>query len=57
MGHRIAYSAEGEIDRKDFGMEFDMLADNRLVVSHEIKIYIEIEVLEQAEQPAAAARA
>jgi polyisoprenoid-binding protein YceI len=57
MGHRIAYSAEGEINRKDFGMEFDMLADNKLVVSHEIKIYIEMEVLEQKEQPAAAVAA
>src|SRR5207253_9502916 len=57
MGHRIAYSAEGEINRKDFGMEFDMLADNKLVVSHEIKIYIEMEVLEQKEQPAAPAAA
>lgn len=46
MGHRIAFSAEGEINRKDFGMEFDMLADNRLVVSHEINIYIEAEVIE-----------
>ena len=27
MGHRVAYSAEGEINRKDFGMSFDMLAD------------------------------
>jgi polyisoprenoid-binding protein YceI len=58
MGHRVAYSAEGQINRKDFGMEFDMLADNRLVVSHEIKVYIEIEVMEQKqEQPAAAASA
>jgi polyisoprenoid-binding protein YceI len=59
MGHRIAYSAEGEINRKDFGMEFDMLADNRLVVSHEIKVFIEIEVVERvpAETAAAAARA
>jgi polyisoprenoid-binding protein YceI len=58
MGHRVAYSAEGQINRKDFGMEFDMLADNRLVVSHEIKVYIEIEVMEQKqEQPAAAAAA
>ena len=59
MGHRIAYSAEGEINRKDFGMEFDMLADNKLVVSHEIKIYIEMEILERREQsaPAAATRA
>jgi polyisoprenoid-binding protein YceI len=47
MGHRIAYSAEGEINRKDFGMEFDMLADNRLVVSHEIKINIELEVVDK----------
>ena len=29
MGHRIVYSAEGEINRKDFGMEFEMLADNK----------------------------
>jgi len=56
MGHRVAYTAEGEINRKDFGMEFDMLADNRLVVSHEIKIFVEMEVLEvKQEQPAAVA--
>jgi polyisoprenoid-binding protein YceI len=47
MGHRVAFSAEGQINRKDFGMEFDMLADNRLVVSHEIKIYVEAELVEQ----------
>jgi polyisoprenoid-binding protein YceI len=47
MGHRVVYSAEGEINRKDFGMEFDMFADNRLVVGHEIKIMIESEVVEQ----------
>jgi polyisoprenoid-binding protein YceI len=47
MGHRVAFSAEGQINRKDFGMEFDMLADNRLVVSHEIKIYVESELVEQ----------
>lgn len=47
MGHRVAFSAEGEINRKDFGMEFDMLADNRLVVSHEIKINVETELVEQ----------
>jgi len=55
MGHRIAYSAEGEINRKDFGMEFDMLADNRLVVSHEIKLYVEMEVVEVQPQEQAAA--
>jgi polyisoprenoid-binding protein YceI len=47
MGHRVAFSAEGQINRKDFGMEFDMLADNRLVVSHEIKLYVEAELVEQ----------
>jgi len=46
MGHRVSYNAEGQINRKDFGMEFDMLADNRLVVSHEIKLSIEVEVVE-----------
>lgn len=56
MGHRISYTAEGEINRKDFGMEFDMLADNRLVVSHEIKIYVEVELVE-AQVPAATASA
>jgi polyisoprenoid-binding protein YceI len=59
MGHRVAYSAEGEINRKDFDMSFDMFADGRLIVSHEIKIMIELEVVEMApqeqQQPAAAA--
>jgi polyisoprenoid-binding protein YceI len=49
MGHRVSYSAEGTINRKDFGMEFDMFADNRLVVSHEIQIQIEVEVVERSE--------
>ena len=47
MGHRVAFSAEGEINRHDFGMEFDMLADNRIVVSREIKVMIETEVVEK----------
>lgn len=47
MGHRVAYSAEGEINRKDFGMTFDMLADGKLIVGHEIKIMIETEVVER----------
>jgi polyisoprenoid-binding protein YceI len=55
MGHRVSFGGEGQINRKDFGMEFDMLADNRLVVSHEIKIFIEAEVVELV--PAAAATA
>lgn len=47
MGHRVAYSAEGEIDRKDFGMTFDMFADGKLIVGREIKIMIETEVVER----------
>jgi polyisoprenoid-binding protein YceI len=54
MGHRIGYSAEGEINRKDFGMEFDMLADGRIIVGHEIKITIEGEIVEQARERGAA---
>jgi polyisoprenoid-binding protein YceI len=46
MGHRMAYSAEGEINRRDFGMTFDMLADGRLIVGNEVKISIEGELVE-----------
>jgi len=46
MGHRIAYTAEGQIMRRDFGMAFDMVADNRLVVGQEVKISIEGELVE-----------
>ena len=55
MGHRMAYSAEGEINRKDFGMEFDMVADGKFVVSHEIKIMIEVELVEQKQDAASTA--
>jgi len=47
MGHRVAYSAEGQINRKDFGMTFDMLADGKIVVGHDIQLMIETEVVEQ----------
>jgi polyisoprenoid-binding protein YceI len=47
MGHRIGYSAEGEINRRDFGMTFDMLADGRLIVGNEVKLTIEGELVEQ----------
>ena len=50
MGHRIAYSASGKINRKDFGLSFDMMLDGRFVVSDEIQIMIEGELVEQ--QPA-----
>jgi polyisoprenoid-binding protein YceI len=50
MGHRIAYGAEGKINRRDFGVTFDYVLDGRLVVSEEIKIFIEGEFVEQKEQ-------
>ena len=50
MGHRIAYSASGKINRKEFGLSFNMMLDGRFVVSDEIQIMIEGELVEQ--QPA-----
>ena len=52
MGHRIAYSAETQINRKDFGLTFNMVLDGKFVVSDEIQIMIEGELVEQ--QPAEA---
>jgi len=53
MGHRIGYAAEGKINRKDFGMHFEMMLDGRFVVSNEIQISIEGEIVEQKEAEAA----
>lgn len=50
MGHRIAYSASGQINRKEFGLTFNMMLDGRFVVSDQIQIMIEGELVEQ--QPA-----
>ena len=50
MGHRIAYSATGQINRKEFGLSFNMMLDGRFVVSDEIQLMIEGELVEQ--QPA-----
>ncbi|HEY6542290.1 MAG TPA: YceI family protein [Ktedonobacteraceae bacterium] len=47
MGHRIGYSAEGQINRKDFGMTFNMMMDGRWMVSDEVQIMIEGEFVEQ----------
>lgn len=56
MGHRMAYSAEGQINRKEFGLTLDMMLDGRFVVSNQINITIELELVEQKqEQPAGAA--
>jgi len=46
MGHRIGYSAETKINRKDFGMTFSMMLDGRLIVSEEVGIFIEGEFVE-----------
>jgi polyisoprenoid-binding protein YceI len=53
MGHRIGYAAETQINRKDFGMRFDMMLDGKFIVSNEIQINIEGELLEAVEQQAA----
>jgi polyisoprenoid-binding protein YceI len=49
MGHRIGYAAETQINRKDFGMRFDMILDGKFIVSNEIQINIEGELLEVVE--------
>jgi polyisoprenoid-binding protein YceI len=53
MGHRIAYSAQGQINRKEFGLSFNMMLDGKFVVSDEIQITIEGELVEQKEAEAA----
>jgi polyisoprenoid-binding protein YceI len=57
MGHRIAYGATTKINRQDFGLTFNAVLDGRFVVSNEISITIEGELVEQketadAEEPA-----
>jgi polyisoprenoid-binding protein YceI len=47
MGHRIGYSAQTKINRKDFGLTFDMMLDGKWIVSNEIDIFIEGELVEQ----------
>ena len=49
MGHRIAYSAESRINRKDFGLTFDMMLDGKFIVSNEVDIFIEGEFVEQTQ--------
>jgi polyisoprenoid-binding protein YceI len=53
MGHRIAYGATTQINRKDFGLTFNMMLDGRWVVSEEIQITIEGELVEQPDEAAA----
>ncbi len=53
MGHRIGYSAEGKINRKDFGLTFNMMLDGRWVVGDEVQIFIEGEFVEQKQEETA----
>jgi polyisoprenoid-binding protein YceI len=49
MGHRISYGARGQLNRTDFGVGTDMVLDGKLVVSDEIQISVEGELVEQAQ--------
>src|SRR2546421_9733210 len=50
MGHRIGYSAETQINRKDFGLTFNMMLDGKWIVSDEVQIFIEGEFVEQKQE-------
>jgi polyisoprenoid-binding protein YceI len=50
MGHRIGYAAQTQINRKDFGMSFDVMLDGKWIVSNEIQINIEGEFVEAKEE-------
>ena len=57
MGHRIGYAAETQINRKEFGMRFEAMLDGKFIVSNEIAINIEGEIIEVlASEPAEAAK-
>ncbi len=47
MGHRLSYGAEAKINRKDFGMTFNMMLDGKWIVSDEVQIQVEGELVEQ----------
>lgn len=49
MGHRIGYSGTARINRKGFGLTFNPVLDGRFVVSDEINISLEGELVEQVE--------
>ena len=49
MGHRYGYSAEVQINRRDYGLTFDMMLDGKFIVSNEIQIHIEGEIVEAKE--------
>ena len=44
MGHRVAFSAEGEINRKDFGLTWNVaLEAGGFLVSDQVKINLEVQ--------------
>jgi polyisoprenoid-binding protein YceI len=51
LGHRIGYNGRAKIKRKDFGLTFNPVLDGRFVVSDEIDITLEGELVEQAKEP------
>jgi len=53
MGHRIGYSGRTKIRRKDFGISFNPILDGKFVVSDEIEISLEGELVEQPQQDSA----
>jgi polyisoprenoid-binding protein YceI len=53
LGHRIGYSGHAKINRKDFGLTFNPVLDGRFVVSDEINIMLEGELVEQVEEATA----
>jgi len=55
MGHRIAYGATTKINRREFGLTMNVMLDGRFVVSEEIQISIEGELIEQQEAAEATA--
>jgi polyisoprenoid-binding protein YceI len=50
MGHRIGYSAEGQINRKDYGLNFNAMLDGKFVVSDEVQISLEGELVEKKDE-------
>jgi polyisoprenoid-binding protein YceI len=54
MGHRISYGAQTKINRRDYGLSFHAVLDGRVVVSEEIQITIEGELVEQKQDAGAA---
>jgi polyisoprenoid-binding protein YceI len=55
FGHRIGYAGQTKINRKDFGMSFNPMLDGKFVVSDEITISLEGELVEQAQEAPAEA--